>query len=85
MLSWVLIIWVLMSCNLVEVNSVLKIEIIKSSDMLLTIYKITWHHNPEEHRLQFHHHENHKSHNKLYGNFTKKHNIHTNIFSKIKK
>jgi hypothetical protein len=44
----------------VEVTSTLKMEVIQSSEVLVTTYKTTQHLNPEDHN-EIHHHENLKS------------------------
>jgi hypothetical protein len=54
-----MVIWVVMLCELVES---LKMKAVCSSETLVTIYKSTWHHNPEDHHLHLHHHENLKFH-----------------------
>jgi hypothetical protein len=43
---WFVVFWVVMACIL---QGILKMEVIHSSKMLVTTYKNTQHHNPEDH------------------------------------
>jgi hypothetical protein len=50
-----------MSHILFLTNFTLKMEVIHSSEISVTTYKITWHHNPEDHDQHLYCHENLKS------------------------